>query len=187
LPPSPKGRTASLPPAEVPLPPSPIAVAAQLDMSAGIAREEPPHPSFPTIESIKERLSEVLGSQPLSLNTAITHSAQPNEGVAIAPTSCAPTPLVTESEPELTLDDLQIPRCAPDTIVSTPAVPAIDDIGAGDDLEIAAITSFDVPQGEELMVPGSRPSLRAETAAEKPPRELEARTVLGEVGINMDL
>lgn len=187
LPPSPKGRTANLPPAEAPLPPSPVAAAAQSDMSAGLVHEEPLHPSFPTIESIKERLSEVLGSQSLSSNTATTHSAQPYEGVAIAPTSCTPTPLVTESEPELTLDDLQIPRCPPDTIVGTPAVSAIEDISAGNDLEVAAIASFDVLHGEELVVPGSHPSLHAETPAEKPLRELEARTVLGEVGVNMDL
>jgi hypothetical protein len=187
LPPSPKGEAAHLLPAEIPLPPSPVPAAAQVDGRIGPAHEEPHH-SFPTIESIKERLNEVLGPESLSSDTVLACSAALSEGEATVPIFCTPVLSAAESEePEFTLDDLEIPPRTPDSMVSVPSVLAAKDTGSGDDLEITPVTESDFVQGEEPVVLASRPSSPMKSVTEKPSRELEARTVLGEVGINMEV
>lgn len=176
LPPSPKVGIAHPLPAGIPLPPSPVLAAAQVGGRISPGHDEPHH-SFPTIESIKERLSEVLRPESPS---SVLADALSESGATVA--TCISVP--ESEEPEFTLDDLEIPQCAPDPMVNVPSVLAAADTGSGDNLEI---TEFDFVQVGEPMVPTSRPSSPVKSLAEKPSRELELRTVLGEVGINMEV
>ena len=179
LPSSSEGEVAHPPPVGVPLPPSPVVAAAQLDV--GLTLEESQHHTFPTIESIKERLSDVLGSQSPSSDSALACSV----ALAVAPIPCVHGR--TESEPELTLNDLELLPHTPPTLISTQAVSIIEDLGGSDDPDITPIAETGVALASEFIIPASHPSSPAKTGAEKLSRELEMRTVLREVGTNMDL
>lgn len=128
LPPSPK---LAAKPAEVPLPPSPGHAAAaasteHLDVVPELAPLPPPapvrtlrtQPSFPTIESIKESLSDVPGPEPADIalpppstnETSLLLSA--SSGMPPVQSSPPKSQLIqqeVQEEPEFTLSDLDIP------------------------------------------------------------------------------
>lgn len=183
LPPSPKLAPASLLPVDVPLPPSPEVSRAIAARPAEKPRAPPAEPAFPTIESIKERLSDVLAFSDVHPETGDLPTAEPVVArSASVPDAVLPTHSTPEEEPEFTLSDLEtpLPQATLSAAVADPVVEETDtfemaDFEAIEEVPVVSVTS---------KTPASSPGKVVD--GEKVYRgDLEGRIVLGDVGTNL--
>lgn len=195
LPPSPKLEANKLLPADIPLPTSPLLEAAELCGTVSVAEERlrnrPLEPAFPTIESIKERLSDVLGTSDAVTEGNGAAFAEPTipEG-SDAPEIGFAVPVTPQDEPEFTLSDLEIP---PPVSTETADLVSVAPIAA-DAPEVFEAADFEAVDALEepatVFVHSSSPvlSLDKDADGEKVHRsELEGRVVLGDVETNVAL